>query len=63
MIWLLSIAVNLISQRTFFDLAVRGVEISLGAFALAKLTEVREQVTAASTLEEKDKAPGVRAIA
>jgi uncharacterized membrane protein YphA (DoxX/SURF4 family) len=43
-IWLISIALNLVSQGTFFDLAVRDIEISLGAFALAKLTEVRETV-------------------
>lgn len=43
MAWLIGIAVNLVSQGTFFDLAVRDIEISLGAFALAKLTEVREE--------------------
>lgn len=42
MFWLIGIALNLITQGTFFDLAVRDIEISLGAFALAKLTEVRE---------------------
>lgn len=44
MAWLIGIALNLVSQGTFFDLAVRDIEISLGAFALAKLTEVREAV-------------------
>jgi uncharacterized membrane protein YphA (DoxX/SURF4 family) len=42
MAWLIGIALNLVSQGTFFDLAVRDIEISLGAFALAKLTEVRQ---------------------
>lgn len=42
MVWLIGIALNLVTQGTFFDLAVRDIEISLGAFALAKLTEVRE---------------------
>ncbi len=42
MLWLIGIALNLVTQGTFFDLAVRDIEISLGAFALAKLTEVRE---------------------
>jgi uncharacterized membrane protein YphA (DoxX/SURF4 family) len=41
MIWMWGIAANLISQWTFFDIAVRDVEISLGAFALASLSAVR----------------------
>jgi uncharacterized membrane protein YphA (DoxX/SURF4 family) len=41
MLWLLGIALNLASQGHFFDIAVRDVEISLGAFALAKLSEAR----------------------
>ncbi len=48
MAWLIGIALNLVSQGTFFDLAVRDIEISLGAFALAKLTEVREAVLSRS---------------
>jgi len=42
MAWLIGIALNLVSQGTFFDIAVRDVEMSLGAFALAKLTEARQ---------------------
>jgi uncharacterized membrane protein YphA (DoxX/SURF4 family) len=42
MAWLLAIAGSLVTQGLFFDVAVRDVEMSLGAFALAKLTEVRE---------------------
>jgi uncharacterized membrane protein YphA (DoxX/SURF4 family) len=42
MAWLLAIAANLVTQGQFFDVAVRDIEISLGAFVLAKLTEVRE---------------------
>ena len=41
MAWLLAISVNLLTQG-FFDIAVRDIEMSLGAFVLAKLTEVRE---------------------
>ena len=41
MAWLLAIAASLVAQGMFLDLAVRDIEISLGAFALAKLTEVR----------------------
>jgi uncharacterized membrane protein YphA (DoxX/SURF4 family) len=42
MTWLLAIAASLVAQGMFLDVAVRDIEISLGAFALAKLTEVRE---------------------
>jgi uncharacterized membrane protein YphA (DoxX/SURF4 family) len=48
MAWLIGIALNLVTQGTFFDLAMRDIEISLGAFALAKLTEVRESVASTS---------------
>jgi uncharacterized membrane protein YphA (DoxX/SURF4 family) len=41
MAWLLAIAASLVTQGLFLDIAVRDVEISLGAFVLAKLTEVR----------------------
>jgi uncharacterized membrane protein YphA (DoxX/SURF4 family) len=41
MAWLLAIAASLASQGLFLDIAVRDVELSLGAFVLAKLTEVR----------------------
>jgi len=47
MFWLIGIALNLVTQGTFFDLAVRDIEISLGAFALGQLTAVREQAAAA----------------
>ncbi len=48
MAWLWAIAASLVAQGLFLDLAVRDVEISLGAFALAKLTEVRELAFLAS---------------
>jgi len=40
--WLVAIAGTLVSQGLFLDIAVRDVELSLSAFVLAKLTEVRE---------------------
>jgi uncharacterized membrane protein YphA (DoxX/SURF4 family) len=40
-VWLVAIALNLLTTKMFFDLAVRDVEIALAAFVLAKLTEVR----------------------
>jgi hypothetical protein len=48
MIWLLAIAANLITTGMFFDVATRDVEIAIAAYALARLTEVREQVLAAA---------------
>jgi len=42
MAWLLGIALNLLSTGMFRDLAVRDVEIAIGAYALARLTEVRQ---------------------
>jgi len=42
MAWLLCIAANLVSMGMFFDLAIRDVEIALGAFVLAQLCAVHE---------------------
>jgi len=49
MLWLWAIALNLVTMGTFFDIAVRDVAISIGAFTLAKLTEVREMGVAGET--------------
>jgi hypothetical protein len=43
MFWLLGIALNLVTTGMFYDLAMRDVEIAIGAFALMQLTTVREQ--------------------
>lgn len=40
-IWLVAIAINLVSTGMFFDVAVRDLEIALAAFVLARITEVR----------------------
>jgi uncharacterized membrane protein YphA (DoxX/SURF4 family) len=40
-VWLVAIAINLVSTGMFFDLAVRDLEIAIGAFTLARLTEAR----------------------
>ena len=50
MAWLLSIAINLLTMGMFYDLAVRDVEIAIGAFALAELSAVREGRTAGAQL-------------
>ncbi len=39
---LLAIAANLLTTGMFYDLAVRDVEIAVGAFALSQLSAVRE---------------------
>lgn len=47
MAWLLAIAVNRCTTGMFYDLAVRDVEIAIGAFALSQLTAVRQGHAAA----------------
>jgi uncharacterized membrane protein YphA (DoxX/SURF4 family) len=42
MVWLVGIAINLVTTGMYYDLAVRDVEISIAAFTLARLCEVRE---------------------
>jgi uncharacterized membrane protein YphA (DoxX/SURF4 family) len=43
MLWLIGIAANLVTTGMFYDLAMRDVEIAIGAFALAQLSAVREE--------------------
>jgi uncharacterized membrane protein YphA (DoxX/SURF4 family) len=45
-LWLLLIAVNLVTTGAYFDVAVRDVEMALAAFVLARLTEVRAEAVA-----------------
>ena len=42
-VWLLGIALNLVTTGMFYDLAMRDVEIAIGAFALTQMTAMREQ--------------------
>ena len=58
MIWLIAIAVNLVSTGIFYDLAVRDLEIAIGAFTLARLTEFRERATASEVSPQR--ADGIR---
>ncbi|MEA2569776.1 MAG: hypothetical protein QOI24_1777 [Acidobacteriota bacterium] len=44
--WLTLIALNLLTIGRFFDVAVRDLVMACGAFALAKISEVREESTA-----------------
>jgi uncharacterized membrane protein YphA (DoxX/SURF4 family) len=41
--WLIAIAINLLTTGMFYDLAVRDLEIAIGAFALSQLSTVRER--------------------
>ena len=41
--WLLLIAIQLVTTGRYFDVAVRDVMMALGAFALARLSEVRDE--------------------
>jgi uncharacterized membrane protein YphA (DoxX/SURF4 family) len=43
MAWLLAISASLVGQGLFLDIAVRDLELALGAFVLAKLTEIRAE--------------------
>lgn len=45
-LWLVGIAANLASAGTFWDLALRDVELALAAFALGRLTAWREALRA-----------------
>jgi len=42
MLWLIAIALNLLTTGMFYDIAVRDLEIAVGAFALSQLSAVRE---------------------
>ena len=47
MAWLVGIAINLVTTGMFYDLAVRDLEIAVGAFVLAELSAAREAQVAA----------------
>lgn len=49
MAWLLAIALNLVTTGMFYDLAMRDVEIAIGAFVLAQLTALRERQPVTTT--------------
>lgn len=53
--WLLCIAVNLLTMGMFYDLAVRDVEIAIGAYALSQLTSVRERSLASEGAKQGSK--------
>jgi hypothetical protein len=55
MVWLIAIALNLMTTGMFYDLAVRDLESAVGAFALSQLTAVREE--SALGAKEGDSSP------
>jgi hypothetical protein len=57
-LWLLGIAVNLLTTGMFYDLAMRDAEIAIGAFALAQLSALREQAAVA----QQSKASGAPSV-
>ena len=52
-VWLLAIALNLVSTGMFFDVAVRDLEIALAAFVLARMTEARRDALHSEVLHEQ----------
>ena len=57
MAWLLAISASLVAQGLFLDIAVRDVELALGAFVLAKLTEIRAEKTEELSSAERVRNP------
>jgi uncharacterized membrane protein YphA (DoxX/SURF4 family) len=51
MLWLIGISVNLLTTGMFYDLAMRDVELAIGAFALSQLTAAREDALSYSPSE------------
>jgi uncharacterized membrane protein YphA (DoxX/SURF4 family) len=49
--WLVGIALNLITSGRYLDVAVRDLAMAFGAFALAKMAEVRAAETAGDKAE------------
>ena len=60
-VWLLCIAVNLVTTGRYFDVAVRDVALAISAFTLARLTEVGVGETEHEALS-KDPAGGHRTV-
>lgn len=51
--WLFSIALNLLSTGFYFDIAIRDFVLSIGAFTLAKMTEVRSRAARPESREAR----------
>ncbi len=52
-LWLLGIAVNLLTTGMFYDLAMRDVEIAIAAFVLSQLSAARAQQSIATASQKQ----------
>jgi uncharacterized membrane protein YphA (DoxX/SURF4 family) len=52
--WLAAIALNLLTTGHYFDVAVRDLVMAVGAFVLAKMTEVRESTVRSDRREVRE---------
>lgn len=43
MVWLICISINLVTTGMFYDIAVRDLELAVGAFVLSRLSIAREE--------------------
>jgi uncharacterized membrane protein YphA (DoxX/SURF4 family) len=57
MLWLVLIALSLISGGMFLDVAVRDLEMAIAAYTLARLTEARQSATVSEPLPLAGRAP------
>jgi len=53
-VWLVAIALNLVSTGTYLDIAVRDLVMAIAAYTLARLTEAHETAHAAASIEVED---------
>lgn len=58
-LWLVAIAVNLLTTGMFYDLAMRDFEIAIGAFVLSQLSAVRAQGPAVARSQGQPAAPSL----
>jgi hypothetical protein len=54
-VWLLLIAINLVTTGHYFDIALRDIGLCLSAFGLAKLTAARAVMTARTERTEQER--------
>jgi uncharacterized membrane protein YphA (DoxX/SURF4 family) len=52
-VWLIGIALNLVTMGSYFDVAVRDLLLALAAYSLARMTEVRETAVALPQVHEQ----------
>lgn len=55
--WLVAIAINLITTGNYFDIAVRDIVMSIGAFTLAGLSALRSESTVREDVGERTHVP------